>query len=160
MFAATTPENTPMTYRASTSANPNLVISLAFIEANYEAFKSLLRDRRRHMRNNDLRTKLEYFIEDYDEEREMKPRNEPTRVATPPLRVASLRIRGRPLEETPRGNRGQSVNLPPFLAAYLGRGENGQPLQSSLTSAYEGQALLNNIGGNLPPNGAFYSHHA
>ncbi|GKC11104.1 hypothetical protein Tco_1007886, partial [Tanacetum coccineum] len=67
---------------------------------------------------------------------------------------------GRPLEEAPRGNRGQSVNLPPLLAAHLGRGENGQPLQSSLTSAYGGQALPNNIGGNLLSNGTFLSHHA
>ncbi|GKD93237.1 hypothetical protein Tco_1373074, partial [Tanacetum coccineum] len=58
----------------------------------------------------------------------------------------------RPLEEAPRGNGGQSVNLPPLLAAHFGRGENGQPLQSSLTSAYGGQTLSNNIGGNLPSN--------
>ncbi|GKG21976.1 hypothetical protein Tco_0384571 [Tanacetum coccineum] len=67
MFAATTPENTPMAYRASTSANPNLIISPSFIEANYEALESLLRERQRQMRNNDLRIKLEYFSEDYDE---------------------------------------------------------------------------------------------
>ncbi|GJU70452.1 hypothetical protein Tco_1256711 [Tanacetum coccineum] len=149
MFAATTPENTPMAYRASTSANPNPVIRPAFIKANYEALESLLRDRRRQMRNNDLRTELEYFSEDYDEEREMEPRPEPTRAATPPLRVASPRIRGRPSEEAPRGNGGQSVNLPPLLAAHLGRGENGQPLQSSLTSAYGG-AVLNPVGSVTP----------
>ncbi|GKD25529.1 hypothetical protein Tco_1231743 [Tanacetum coccineum] len=73
MFAATTPENTPLAYRVSISTNPNLVIILAFMEANYETLESLLRDRRRQMRNNDLRTKLEYFSEDYDEEREMEP---------------------------------------------------------------------------------------
>ncbi|GJW47368.1 reverse transcriptase domain-containing protein [Tanacetum coccineum] len=67
---------------------------------------------------------------------------------------------GRPLEEAPRGNRGQSANLPPLLASHLRRGENGQPLQSSLTSAYEGQALPNNIGGNLLSNGTFLSYHA
>ncbi|GJS69224.1 reverse transcriptase domain-containing protein [Tanacetum coccineum] len=154
MFSATTPENTPMAYRASTSANPNPVISPAFVEANYEALESLLRDR------------------------QMEPRPEPTRAATPPLRVASPRIRrreertvgfegdqsreesrlerntegGRPLKEAPRGNGAQSVNLPPLLAAHLGRGENGQPLQSSLTFAYGGQALPNNIEGNLPSN--------
>ncbi|GKA57155.1 reverse transcriptase domain-containing protein, partial [Tanacetum coccineum] len=61
---------------------------------------------------------------------------------------------GRPLEEAPRENGGQNVNLLPLLAAHLGRGENGQPLQSSLTSVYGGQALPNNIEGNLPPNGA------
>ncbi|GJV95220.1 reverse transcriptase domain-containing protein [Tanacetum coccineum] len=186
MFAATTPENTPMAYHASTSANPNLVINVAFIEANYEALESLLRDRCRQMRNNDLQIELEYFSKDYDEEQEMEPRLEPTRAATPPLRVASPRIcrrgertvgferaqsrgesrvernteRGRPLEEAPKGNEGQSVNLPPLLAAHLGRGKNGKPLQSSLTSAYGGQALPNNIGENLHSNGTFLSHHA
>ncbi|GKA97832.1 reverse transcriptase domain-containing protein [Tanacetum coccineum] len=45
-------------------------------------------------------------------------------------------------------------------AVYLGRGENGQPLQSSLTSAYGGQKLPNNIGGNLPSTGRFLLHHA
>ncbi|GKE09606.1 hypothetical protein Tco_1413157 [Tanacetum coccineum] len=132
MFATTTPENTPMAYRASTSANPN------------------------PMRNNDLQTELEYFIKDYDEEREMEPRPEPTRAATPPLRNTEV---GRPLEEAPRVNGGQSVNLPPLLAAHLERGENGKPLQSSLTFAYGGQALPNNIGGNLPSN-AFKLPHA
>ncbi|GJX02884.1 reverse transcriptase domain-containing protein [Tanacetum coccineum] len=150
-----------------------------FVEANYESLKSLFRNRRRQMCNNDIRIKLEYFSEDYNEEREMEPRPEPTRAATPPFRVASPRPRrrgertvgfecdqsrgeskvkrntegGRTLEEAPRGNGGQSLNLPPLLAAYLGRGENGQPLKSSLTSVYRGQALPNNIGGNLPPNG-------
>ncbi|GJX57698.1 hypothetical protein Tco_0287595 [Tanacetum coccineum] len=130
------------------------MISPAFIEANYEALESLLRDRRRQMRNNDLRTELEYFSEDYDEEREMEQIPEPTRAATLPLQVASPRIcrrgertveferdqsrgesrvernteGGRPLEEAPRGNGGQSVNLPSLLAAHSGRGENGQPL--------------------------------
>ncbi|GJZ88518.1 reverse transcriptase domain-containing protein [Tanacetum coccineum] len=66
----------------------------------------------------------------------------------------------RPSEEAPRGDGGQSVNLPLLLAAHLGRGENGQPLQPSLTSAYGGQTLPNNIGGNLPSNGTFLSHHA
>ncbi|GJU10416.1 hypothetical protein Tco_1132812 [Tanacetum coccineum] len=149
MFAATTPENTPMAYRASTSTNPNPVISLAFVEANYEALESLLRDRRRQIHNNDLRTKLEYFSEDYDEEREMEPRPEPTIAATLPLRVTSPRG-GTPLEETPRGNGGQSVNLPPLLAAHLGRSENGQPLQSSLTSAYGGNLPMRGIPAHLP----------
>nr|GEY55908.1 reverse transcriptase domain-containing protein [Tanacetum cinerariifolium] len=85
MFSATTPENTPLAYRASTSTNPNLVISPAFMEANYETLESLPRDRRRQMRNNDLQTKLEYFNEDYDEEIEMEPRPGPTIAVTPPL---------------------------------------------------------------------------
>ncbi|GJR08237.1 hypothetical protein Tco_0790889 [Tanacetum coccineum] len=93
MFVATTLKNTPMAYRASTSANPNPVIIPNFVEANYEALESLLRDRRRQMCNNDLRTKLEYFSKDYNEEREMELRPKPTGAATPPLRVASPRIR-------------------------------------------------------------------
>ncbi|GJW46428.1 reverse transcriptase domain-containing protein [Tanacetum coccineum] len=154
MFAATTPENTPMAYRASNSANPNPVIIPAFVEANYEALESLLRDRRRQMRNNDLRTKLEYFSKDYDEEREMEPRPEPTRAATHPLRITSPRIRRRGTQR----KEGQSVNLPPLLAAHLGRGENRQPLQSSLTSVYGGHPLPNNLGGNLPSNALKLPH--
>ncbi|GKE59998.1 hypothetical protein Tco_1510365 [Tanacetum coccineum] len=91
MFPATTPENTPMAYHASTLANPNPVISPAFVKANYEALESLFRDQHRQMCNNDLRIELEYINEDYNEEQEMKPRPKPTRAATPPLRVASPR---------------------------------------------------------------------
>nr|GEW81337.1 hypothetical protein [Tanacetum cinerariifolium] len=115
MFTATTHENTPMAYRASTSVNPNPVISLDFIEANYEALKSLLRYRHRQMRNNDLLTELEYFSEDYDEEREMKPRSEPTRAATPPLRIASPRIcrfEERTMRFEGAQSRGQTLKLP------------------------------------------------
>ncbi|GKA67735.1 reverse transcriptase domain-containing protein [Tanacetum coccineum] len=162
MFAATTPENTPLAYRASTLTNPNPVISPAFVEANYETLESLLWDRRRQLRNNDLRTELEYFSEDYDEEREMEPRPEPARAVTSPLRAASPSVRrrrervvwfeetqnrgesrvernnegGRPSEEASRGNGSQNVNLPPLLAAHVRRSDNGQPLQSSLTSVY------------------------
>ncbi|GJS05043.1 hypothetical protein Tco_0321551 [Tanacetum coccineum] len=68
MFAATTPENTPFVYHTSTSTNPNSMISPAFVKANYEVLESLLRERRRLIRNEDLRTELEYFSEDYDEE--------------------------------------------------------------------------------------------
>ncbi|GJT07768.1 hypothetical protein Tco_0842230 [Tanacetum coccineum] len=154
MFAATTPENTPLAYRASTSTNPNPVISPAF-----------------------------YFSEDYDEEREMEPRPKLVRAATPPLRAASPRVRkrrervvgfeetqnrgesrvernsegGRPSEEASRGNGSENVNLPPVLAAHIGRSENGQPLQSSLTSVYGGQALPNNEGWNIPLNGTIPS---
>ncbi|GJV44052.1 hypothetical protein Tco_1428588 [Tanacetum coccineum] len=44
VFSATTPENTPFAYRAFTSANPNPMISPAFVEANYEVLESLLRE--------------------------------------------------------------------------------------------------------------------
>nr|GFC74649.1 hypothetical protein [Tanacetum cinerariifolium] len=46
-------------------------------------------ERQRQIRNEDLRTKLEYFSEDYDEEREMKPRPEPNWEATLTLRLRS-----------------------------------------------------------------------
>ncbi|GJQ94442.1 hypothetical protein Tco_0005581 [Tanacetum coccineum] len=92
VIAATTPENTPFAYHAFTSTNPNPTISPAFVEANYEILESLLRERRRQIRNEDLRTELEYFSEDYDEEREMKPRPEPRREATPTPRLRSLGV--------------------------------------------------------------------
>ncbi|GJT43144.1 hypothetical protein Tco_0951859 [Tanacetum coccineum] len=66
VFAVTTPENTPFVYRASTSTNPNPMISSTFVKVNYEVLESLLRERRRQIRNEDLRTKLEYFSKDYD----------------------------------------------------------------------------------------------
>ncbi|GJY06979.1 hypothetical protein Tco_0374033 [Tanacetum coccineum] len=72
MFVATTPENTPPAYGASTLTNPNPVISPAFMEANYETLD-----------------------ENYDEEREMEPRPEPARVVTPPLRSASPMVHRR-----------------------------------------------------------------
>ncbi|GKF11209.1 hypothetical protein Tco_0049135 [Tanacetum coccineum] len=91
VFAATTPGNTSFAYRASTSTEPTPMISSAFVEVNYEILESLLRDRRRQIRNKD--TKLEYFSEDYDEEREMEPRPERIREVTPPLRTRSPRVR-------------------------------------------------------------------
>ncbi|GKC85043.1 hypothetical protein Tco_1140760 [Tanacetum coccineum] len=117
------------------------------------------------MRNNDLRTELEYFSKDYDKEREMEPRPEPVRAATTPLRPASPRVHrrrervvgfeetqnrvesrvernnegGRPSEEASRGNRSQNVNLPPLLAAHIGRSENGQPLSPSRLQGTNGK---------------------
>ncbi|GJX47847.1 hypothetical protein Tco_0273037 [Tanacetum coccineum] len=67
--------------------------SPAFVEANYEVLESLLWERRRQISNEDLQTGLEYFNEDYDEERKMEPRPEPNREATPTLRLRSLVVR-------------------------------------------------------------------
>nr|GEW95753.1 hypothetical protein [Tanacetum cinerariifolium] len=140
VFPATTPKNTSLGYHAYTLTNPNLVISPAFMEANYEALKSLLMDQRRQMCNNNFQMKLEYFSKDYNEEREMEPRPEPARAVSPPLREASPRVHRRrerlfrfeetqnkgesivernnegrrPLKEAPRGNGSQNVNLPPL----------------------------------------------
>ncbi|GKC31818.1 reverse transcriptase domain-containing protein [Tanacetum coccineum] len=152
MFAATTLENTHLAYRASTSINPNHVISPAFVDANYETLESLLRVRRRQMRNNDLRTELEYFSDDYDEEREMEPRPEPAKTVTPLLRAASPRVRrrrervvgfeetqnrgesrverssegGRPSEEASRGNGSQNPMYTfPNMPAYANPNSTG-----------------------------------
>ncbi|GKC84500.1 hypothetical protein Tco_1140217 [Tanacetum coccineum] len=131
VFAATTPENTPSVYRASTSANPNPMISHAFVKENYE---------------------------DYDGEREMEPRPEPNREAIPTFRLRSPMVH-RPSETETRENGNMGVNLPPLLAAHLGRNKSGQPLQSSLTSIHEGHQPSTNIGGNLPLNGTLLSQH-
>nr|GFA08609.1 hypothetical protein [Tanacetum cinerariifolium] len=161
VFAATTPKNMPFSYHASTLTNPNPMISPAFVEANYEVLESLLRERRRQIRNEDLRTELKYFSEDYDEEREMESRPEPNQEATPTLWPRSLvvhrqRERVVRFEEAPnregsrRGRnakgirpskieaRNKGVNLPPLLAAHVGRNKSGQPLQLSLTSVQGG----------------------
>ncbi|GKF72168.1 hypothetical protein Tco_0208282 [Tanacetum coccineum] len=66
-------ENTPLAFRSSTLANLDLMISPAFVEAN-EVLESFLKERGRQMRNEDLRTEMEYFSEEYEKEREMKPR--------------------------------------------------------------------------------------
>ncbi|GKD28886.1 hypothetical protein Tco_1239664 [Tanacetum coccineum] len=138
----------PLAYRASTLANPDPMISPAFIEANYEVLKSLLWEHRRRMRNEDLRTELEYFSEEFDEERVMEPRPESARETTPVLRKESPRAFKRSVED----NMHQEVNLPPLLASHLRRNDNGLPLQSSLTSVHRGYQPLVNAGGNLPPN--------
>ncbi|GJW88387.1 hypothetical protein Tco_0163727 [Tanacetum coccineum] len=107
-FIARTPENMPLTNHASTSANPDPAISLTFVEVNYEVLKSLLRERRRQMRNEDLCTKLEYYSEEYDEEREMEPRPTRVRETTPILRAGSPRAqrqRGRVVEFEEAPNR-------------------------------------------------------
>ncbi|GJU52939.1 hypothetical protein Tco_1226653 [Tanacetum coccineum] len=92
-FIAITLENTPFTNHTSTSANSDPMISSAFVEANYEVLESLLRERRRHRCNEDLRTKLEYFSEEYDKEREMEPRPVRVRETTPVCRTESSRVR-------------------------------------------------------------------
>nr|GEV65090.1 reverse transcriptase domain-containing protein [Tanacetum cinerariifolium] len=143
-FSPRTPENTPLTNHASILANPNPMISSAFIEANYEVLESILRGRMKQKRNEDLRTELEYFSEEYDEEREMEPRPVRNRETTPALRT-----------EFPRDNGHQGMSLPSLLGAHLGRSKNCQLLQSSLTSVYGGHQPFTNIGGNLPHNGLF-----
>ncbi|GJZ13501.1 reverse transcriptase domain-containing protein [Tanacetum coccineum] len=153
VFAATTPENTPFVYHASTSTNPNLMICPAFVETNYEILESLLRERQRQISNEDLRTELEYSSEDYDEEREMEPRPEPRRLATLTLWLRSPRVRRQRervvgFEDAPNreGNK---------------RERNAEGIRPSEIEAREGHQPSTNMGGgNLPPNGTLLSHHA
>nr|GEU88062.1 hypothetical protein [Tanacetum cinerariifolium] len=74
MFTVKTLENTSLANHTTSSANPNPAISPAFIEANYEVLESLSKERRRQIGNEDLRTELEYYSEECDEEREMEPK--------------------------------------------------------------------------------------
>ncbi|GKA35105.1 ribonuclease H-like domain-containing protein [Tanacetum coccineum] len=135
------------------------MISPTFVEANYEILESLLRERRNKIRNEDLRTELEYFSEEYDEERGMEPRPVRIRETTLVLRMREEgRVErnfkgGRPSELGANGNRSQATNLSPLLAAHLWMSENGQPLQSSFTSVYRAHQPSTIIGGNLLPNG-------
>ncbi|GKC91350.1 reverse transcriptase domain-containing protein [Tanacetum coccineum] len=177
-FTTRTPENTPLTNHASTSANRDPMISLAFVEANYKVLESLSRECRRRKRNEDLCTKLEYFSEEYDKEREMEPRPIRNRKSTPVLSMRSPRARRqrermvdfedipnrygsmvernfegrRPLGLGADNNGSQRMNLPTLLVAHLRRSENGQLLQSSLTFVNKGPQSSINTGGNLPPN--------
>ncbi|GKC27482.1 hypothetical protein Tco_1034776 [Tanacetum coccineum] len=69
------------------------MISPAFVEANYEVLESLLMEQRKQIHNKDLRTKLEYLSEEYDEEKEMEPRHVRVRETTLVLCIRSPRAR-------------------------------------------------------------------
>ncbi|GJS06797.1 hypothetical protein Tco_0363593 [Tanacetum coccineum] len=147
VFAATTLGNTLFAYRASTLTDPAPMITPDFVEANYEILESLLRDRRRQIRNEDLRTELEYFRFEEAPNREGN-------------RIGSIIEGNRPLEVRAEENGRREMNLPSLLAAHLGRNEDGQPLRSSLTSVHGGRQSSINTGWNLPPNSTLISHHA
>nr|GEX19891.1 reverse transcriptase domain-containing protein [Tanacetum cinerariifolium] len=119
VFAATTPENTPFAYHASTSTNPSPMISPAFVEASYEILEALLIESQRHIRNEDLRTEFEYFSEDYDEEREMEPRLEPRREATLTLWLRSHGVR----RQQERVIRFERTKMPFHVGSYDGKGD-------------------------------------
>ncbi|GKF55868.1 hypothetical protein Tco_0166208 [Tanacetum coccineum] len=72
-FTTKSPDNTPLANIVSTLANPDPVISPAFVEANYEVLESILRDHKRLVYNEDLRTKLDYYSEECDEEIKIEP---------------------------------------------------------------------------------------
>ncbi|GJX59027.1 hypothetical protein Tco_0290417 [Tanacetum coccineum] len=97
-------------------------------EANYEVLESLLREQRRQIRNEDLRTELEYFSEDYDKEQ----RERVVGFKEALNREGSMTGRNakgsRPSEIEARENGNMGMNLPPLLAAHLARNESGQPM--------------------------------
>ncbi|GJR06359.1 hypothetical protein Tco_0529343 [Tanacetum coccineum] len=131
-FTTRSSDSTPLTNCASTSANTNLVITPAFIEANYEVLESLLRDRRRQVRNEDIRSELDYYSEEYDEEREMEPRGRVVEFEEAPNRDGNRVEREsdgrRPSEQRVEEGGSRGGNLPPLLTTHLGRSENGKPL--------------------------------
>ncbi|GJY41265.1 hypothetical protein Tco_0428535 [Tanacetum coccineum] len=108
----------------------------AFVEANYEVLESLLNDSRRQ------RGRVVEFKE------------APNRDGS---RAKSDR---RPLERRVEDCGSHGGNLPPILAAHLGRSDNRQSVQSTLTSGYGGNQPSINLGGNLPPNSTYLSHNA
>ncbi|GJZ29486.1 gag-pol polyprotein [Tanacetum coccineum] len=124
-FIAKTPENTPLANHASTSAIPGPLISLAFVEANYEVLESLLRKHGKQTRNKDLHIELDYYSEEYDKEREMEPRHALVRETTLVERESEGR---RPSEQRVEDRRSRRINLPLLLASHLRRNDNGQPL--------------------------------
>ncbi|GJX68490.1 hypothetical protein Tco_0304217 [Tanacetum coccineum] len=131
---------TPLAYPASTSTNPDLMTSFAFVEANYEVLESLLREHKRKMRNEDLHTELENFKA---EERAVEFLDAPNMDRSREERDTEVK---RPSERRTKDNRHQGMNLPPLLASYMRRNENGQPLQSSLTSIQVGHRSSTNAG--------------
>ncbi|GKC33300.1 hypothetical protein Tco_1040594 [Tanacetum coccineum] len=152
-FTTRSPNNTSLANHVSTSANPNPVISSAFVEANYEVLESILKDSKRQVRNEDIRTKLDYYSEE-QRRRVVEFEEAPNRDGS---RAESDR---RPSERRVEDCRSHGGNLPPILAAHLGRSDNGQSLQSTLTSGYGGNQPYINLGGNLPPNSTYLSHNA
>ncbi|GJY26809.1 DNA-directed DNA polymerase [Tanacetum coccineum] len=98
-------------------------------EANYEVLESLLRDRRRQVRIEDL-----------------------------PLSWTTI-VRNMMRRERD-GAKTNIEDAPDRDETYSGRSENGQPLQSTLTSGYGANQPSTNSGGNISPSGMCLSHNA
>ncbi|GJZ45470.1 putative ribonuclease H-like domain-containing protein [Tanacetum coccineum] len=124
VFAATTPENTPFTYRASTLANPNPMISQAFVKANYE-----MEPRPRPTRETTPPFRPRSLRVCRQRERVVGFEEAPNREGSRAGRNAEG---SRPLEIESRENGNRGMNLPLLLAAHLGRNESSQPLTWSL----------------------------
>ncbi|GJT75264.1 hypothetical protein Tco_1041989 [Tanacetum coccineum] len=145
VFAATTPENTPFAYHASTLTNPNLTISPAFDYDEEREMEPRLEPRREtaptlRLRSPRVRRQRERVVGFED-----APNREGNR--------RGMNAKGiRPSKIEAREGENKRVDLPSLLAAHLGRNENSQPLRSSLTSVQGGNQPSTTTGGNHPPN--------
>ncbi|GJV31621.1 hypothetical protein Tco_1392021, partial [Tanacetum coccineum] len=104
-------------------------------EANFKTLESLMKDYRRQARDEGLQRELEYSSEDYDKEIKAEPRPRSIEQAHPTLRIGSSvipRTNRRTIWFKGISERAPNVNLPPLLAAHLGRKEAGAPLQPSM----------------------------
>ncbi|GJR09900.1 reverse transcriptase domain-containing protein [Tanacetum coccineum] len=155
VFAATTPENTPFAYHASTSTNPNPTISPAFVE-----MEPRLEPRKETTLTLQLRSLGVY-----------RQREKVVGFEDAPNREGNRRGRNaegiRPSKIEAREGENQRANLSLLLAAHLGRNENSQPLRTSLTSVQGGHQPSTNMGetsllttqmGNPPVGGTFAYH--
>ncbi|GKB28614.1 reverse transcriptase domain-containing protein [Tanacetum coccineum] len=116
-FTATTPENTPLTHRASTSDNPNPMISHAFVEANYEVLESLLgNDESRYI------TKTSALNWNTSVMSMMKKGR--WNLGLDGSRVKRNSEGGSHSEHIVDDNKSQGKNLPPLLVAHLGMSKN------------------------------------
>nr|GEV66106.1 reverse transcriptase domain-containing protein [Tanacetum cinerariifolium] len=146
-FIAKTPKNTPLANHASTSANPDLVIRPAFVEAN-KVLESLLKERIKHMHNEDLRTELDYYSEE-QRGRVVEFKDAPNRDKSRVERDSEGR---RPSEQRAEDTESYEVNLPQLLVARLRRNDNsgnpsfGGPPAYHPCGRYASHASLRNYG--------------
>ncbi|GJX39236.1 hypothetical protein Tco_0252539 [Tanacetum coccineum] len=104
------------------------------------------------MRNEDLCTKLEYFSEEYDKEREMEPRPARARETTPVLRAGSPRVRTK--------RKGGKVRRCSKQGWEHGRKEFRRWKAFGTKGRRQGHQPSTNTVGNLPTNGTYLSHNA
>nr|GEU98190.1 reverse transcriptase domain-containing protein [Tanacetum cinerariifolium] len=119
-----------------------------FRESNYEIIESLLRDRQRKIRNEDLRTELEYFNEDYDEEHEMEPRPEQTREGS---KTRSNTEGNRPSKAEAEENERREMNLPYFKGSQKLRAASSYVGKQAITRHVQEEAYTRNNISKSPP---------
>nr|GEW44678.1 hypothetical protein [Tanacetum cinerariifolium] len=127
-FTTRSYHETPPTNRASTSANPDPVISHTFVK-NFKALESLKRKGKRQARNDGVGAELKYS----SKERKGTGRAE--------------------YEDGKWENRGSKLTS--LARSHVGRNANGQPRYSSLTFGYGGTQPSINEGENPHPDGMY-----